>query len=382
MTDLQQSTPKAGAESRWAGLDHIRALAAFMVFTWHFTHGANASPVPLEGAPTFPFAALFDEGHAGVALFMCLSGYLFAALLDGKEIHFPKFIIARVLRLAPLLVFLFVVDFVILLATGGSVIGFVRNLISGFVLPRWPNGRWSIGIELQFYLLLPFLLGVRGRFPMALPLMVVGALLMRAALFIYFGTVEHWAYSTLIGRIDQFILGIAIFDYRLFFKGRHGLAAATASILGIAYYLFDAAGGFFGYKSWPSQESLWIWWPTFEAITFAILIAYYATTFSPRGRFSDALSKVGFYSYGIYLIHFYFVFAAAEWINSSLIALDNFYVAWAVSLPVFLAMVAPAWAAYHIIEKPLQKYKPRYVLARPITKPAMDSSVFPVADAQ
>ena len=54
-----------------------------MVFAWHFTH-AGGYPVPLEYSPNaFPLA-IFDEGHTGVALFMTLSGYLFAKLLDGK----------------------------------------------------------------------------------------------------------------------------------------------------------------------------------------------------------------------------------------------------------------------------------------------------------
>lgn len=362
MTSAALAVSRTGSENRWAGLDHIRALAAFMVFTWHFAHGANSSPVPLEGAPLFPFAALFDEGHAGVGLFMCLSGYLFAALLDGKKIDFPKFIAARVIRLAPLLVFLFLIDFLILVATGGGVSGFVKKLVTGFVLPHWLMGRWSIAIELQFYLLLPFLLWVRGRIPFALPMMIVGMLIVRTLLFAQFGTIEHWAYSTLIGRIDQFVVGIALFDYRRFFARRHVVAIAVLIIVAVTYYLFDAAGGFFQYKEWPSREPLWIWWPTFEAVSFSILIAYYDTTFSPQGRMSDALSKVGFYSYGIYLIHFYFVFDVAEWIHNSVLPLDNFYVAWAVSLPVFLTMMIPAWLAYRLVEKPFQRFKPRYVV--------------------
>ncbi|QND50989.1 acyltransferase family protein [Phyllobacterium sp. 628] len=79
-------------------LDHMRALAAFMVFNWHFLHFTNGYPVPFEGSPSLFFLAILDEGHSGVALFMTLSGYLFAKILDGRSIRYPAFILRRMLR--------------------------------------------------------------------------------------------------------------------------------------------------------------------------------------------------------------------------------------------------------------------------------------------
>ena len=82
---------KSSSGEHYVALDHVRAVAAFMVFTWHFTHGRGGSPIPLGYVPAFPPAALLDEGHTGVALFMSLSGYLFAKLLEGKTINFKAF---------------------------------------------------------------------------------------------------------------------------------------------------------------------------------------------------------------------------------------------------------------------------------------------------
>ena len=90
---------KSSSGQYYLGLDHVRALAAFMVFSWHFIdihQGQNAPP------PIFPLTFL-TEGHTGVALFMTLSGYLFAKLLDGKDINYFSFIWNRTLRLLPLL---------------------------------------------------------------------------------------------------------------------------------------------------------------------------------------------------------------------------------------------------------------------------------------
>ena len=76
---------KSSTGQYFIALDHIRAVAALLVFIWHFSHAASGYPVPFEFTPSFFPLAIFDEGHTGVALFMTLSGYLFAKLLDGKR---------------------------------------------------------------------------------------------------------------------------------------------------------------------------------------------------------------------------------------------------------------------------------------------------------
>ncbi len=79
----------------YSRLDHVRALAAYLVFVWHLLHMTPNFPVPYASAPPFPFA-LFDEGHTGVALFMTLSGYLFAKLVgDHASIFAASYGAAR-----------------------------------------------------------------------------------------------------------------------------------------------------------------------------------------------------------------------------------------------------------------------------------------------
>src|SRR5215471_8796230 len=100
---------RSSSGAHFIALDHVRALAAFMVFAWHFTHGSNGYPVAYEYVPAIIPFALLDEGHVGVALFMVLSGYLFAKLLDGKSVNYPAFLWNRFLRLVPLLVFVILI---------------------------------------------------------------------------------------------------------------------------------------------------------------------------------------------------------------------------------------------------------------------------------
>ena len=92
---------KSSSGQHFEGLDHLRALAAFLVVLWHFAHPFQDGPVPLGAAPEI---AIFDESHSGVALFMTLSGYLFAKLIGDRSVDFPAFLWNRALRLLPLLV--------------------------------------------------------------------------------------------------------------------------------------------------------------------------------------------------------------------------------------------------------------------------------------
>lgn len=83
---------RSSSGEHYIALDHIRALAAFIVFTWHFIHATDGYPVSFEYVPALPPFSILDEGHTGVALFMTLSGYLFAKLFDGKSIDYWAFI--------------------------------------------------------------------------------------------------------------------------------------------------------------------------------------------------------------------------------------------------------------------------------------------------
>ena len=130
----------------YIGLDHIRAVAAFLVFTWHFIHVGNGHQAP---PPIFPLSFL-SEGHTGVSLFLTLSGYLFAKLLDGKDIKFVSFIWNRFLRLAPLLFLVIIAIGFQKYLSGNDIRGYVQTIVAGIVTPSLPHGGWSLTIEFLF----------------------------------------------------------------------------------------------------------------------------------------------------------------------------------------------------------------------------------------
>ncbi|WP_082444515.1 acyltransferase family protein [Sphingomonas sp. Leaf242] len=126
------------AAPHWIGLDHIRALAAFLVFSWHFMHGQTGNPIPFQGVHLL---AVIDEGHTGVALFMTLSGYLFAKILDGRRVLYVQFFWTRMLRLGPLLLVVIVIEGVRLWYNGGNIRPYAIEILKGVVWPSLPRAQ-------------------------------------------------------------------------------------------------------------------------------------------------------------------------------------------------------------------------------------------------
>lgn len=355
---------KATSGEHYVALDHVRAIAAMLVFVWHFIHGLHGSPVPFEGAPVWGPLVLFDEGHVGVALFMTLSGYLFAKLLDGKRVVYHLFFWNRALRLMPLLLLVIAINAVGEALNSGNLqaaYGYLQSIPGGLVFPTLPNGGWSITIELHFYLLLPLLLFILRRWHQGLWLLLVVAILFRAGYRAWTGEVQSLAYSTIFGRIDQFVLGILAFHGRAHLIGRHARAAGIAAAFITLYWWFDRSGGFYLQPSYPSPSRLWIILPTLEGLAFSALIAWYDGSFLHKdGPLSNLFGTLGEYSYSIYLLHFYFVFTVAQWIHANVLDLSNFYVALPVSLLAFIAMIPVGYLSMRFVERPFLRLRRRY----------------------
>ena len=357
---------KSSSGNHYIALDHVRAAAALIVFTWHFVHSSNGFPIPFAYLPALPPFAILDEGHTGVALFMTLSGYLFGKLLDGKQVHYGRFFWNRVVRLVPLLAFVMLAAGVVRYLAGADMKAYAWELAKGVYLPSWPNGGWSIAVEFHYYAVLPVLLWLLRRSRL-LPLAVVAcAIALRTALYLRYGEVQTVSYWTLLGRIDQFVLGMVAFHCRSLIAGRHWLAALVGAAFSAVYWVFDAAGGFFLSPSYPSPSALWIVLPTIEGLAFGAAIAWYDSSFAFRTTgFSKFLGRVGDYSYSMYLLHFFFVVAAARFVHERIADLSNFYVACAWAVVAFLCMLPICHLSFRFLEAPVLRLRKPYVIAGP-----------------
>src|SRR5258706_7875260 len=330
---------RSSSGAHFIALDHVRAVAIFMVFAWHFTHARNGYPVPFDYVPAlFPFSVL-DEGHTGVALFMSLSGYLFAKLLDGKSINYRMFLWNRALRLLPLLAVVLLIVGLMKLANGESLLIYVFTIVAGLILPTLPNGGWSITVEFHYYLVLPLFLWLLTKSKLWPLSIVVAAIALRWFLHHERGEVQSLAFWTIIGRIDQFALGMLVYQFRSHLARRHVVAAATIIAFMMFYWYFDHQGGFFQNPSYPSPRPIWIVLPTLEGLAYATGIAW---------------------SYSIYLLHFFVVFDAARFVNQRIMDISNFYLACLLSTVFFLLMMLPGYVSFRFIEAPFLKLRKPY----------------------
>ncbi|HEY0715922.1 MAG TPA: acyltransferase [Polyangia bacterium] len=159
-------------------LQALRGLAALAVVIFHadvFLQKVDAS-VDLPGV---------RYGWLGVDLFCVLSAFVLTRMLNGtRRPRYGDFVVDRLLRVLP-------AYYVALAATGlavltldpgsVSVTGFlanlalVQNLDHGWYLALNPTF-WTLAVEVQFYLLLPLLLGALGARPASTRRVLIWAL--------------------------------------------------------------------------------------------------------------------------------------------------------------------------------------------------------------
>ena len=215
-----------------------------------------------------------------------------------------------------------------------------ERLLWGWLLPTLPAGAWSITVELHFYLLLPALLWLRSRGAGLLLLLVVAAVCLRAALHWQGVELQGLSYLTMVGRIDQFVLGL----------------------LGVFTHI-DRGGSMF--SQGRDMAAWWVAITTLEGVFFAWLVAWYdVSNPSAEGRLSRCLQHVGDVSYSIYLWHTFFVFVAARWLHRHVIDLSNVHVALCVSLVCFVLFLPFATISHRVFERPfLRMRRPATVAA-------------------
>lgn len=297
-------------------LDHLRGFAALLVLYFHGSHfiyhklvfGTPYDPAnwPLAGNP---LTALAIEGHTAVSLFFVLSGFVFTVGSLDKRLHYAGFYRNRLLRTYPLFLFLLALGVVMHPAKFNlwgilQSLFFMANNNTAFNGGAFTFVFWSIAVEWQFYLLFPFLLFGVQRFGWKILLVLLALLLgLRLITLFQLSDMRTFSYWTMLGRLDQFILGMLCgIYYRRRFQAGPLLdclgVAATGGVL-LLLYAFNRIGGG-GSNGW-----VWVGWTTLEALVWSVFLIGYLSLARHCNRYlGRALVALGTVSYSIYLTHY------------------------------------------------------------------------------
>jgi peptidoglycan/LPS O-acetylase OafA/YrhL len=356
-----------------AGVDHIRGFAALLMILYHgyqqiegkwFERGSN----PLE--------SLLIEGHTAVAMFMVLSGFIFTygamnAASDG-EIRYWPFLRNRLLRILPMYV-LVVFLAVYTRPEGYTFSGFLQLFtlqgtppIATADLGEFGALTWTISVEFAFYLVFPFLFRFVRRYGAwhLVGLVAVMNLLRSLSAGLEPERARDIAYWTIIGRLDQFLVGMLIAWFvvrRPPALGRVltwvGVAASVVTVV-VVVDVFNRAGGWVALTRWKAV------WPLVEGVMWGgfVLSWILVSRLLPRAV-SAALALPGIVSYSAYLLHYAIVVRLRDHDRVQLASNDRVNALLNTLLIVIPATFLLATLTYHVVEKPFMQLRRRYLPA-------------------
>lgn len=282
------------ASSQRRDIQALRGLAVVLVVLFH---------LEVSG---------FRGGFLGVDVFFVISGYLMATMYRPECLK--EFFLRRARRLFP--AYFTVVAITVFVASVRVTPGDYRQTVDqamfayvfasniGFWLENSYFDKaafkpllhlWSLGIEIQFYLLLPVLYPLMRKCKAA----VLGLLVISLTFcFVMLGTSTKTAFFWLPFRLWEFLLGygVATFSTTRVLPAWFGSAGFT----GIVCFSVVGADGF--------SRSVLLGHPGFSALaislaTVAVLYAGIPQRFL-ESNFSRTMERIGNYSYSIYLAHF------------------------------------------------------------------------------
>ena len=143
-------------------IDGIRALAVLWVIVFHawlfqYNDFTDISDKIFEN----PFLIWISKGDLGVDLFFVISGFLIGTILFKEfkkvgSINFKRFYLRRFLRLIPVYIFAMILGLFLLEDSNWQTAWSNLLYVNNFVRESYMGWTWSLAIEEQFYVIIPF----------------------------------------------------------------------------------------------------------------------------------------------------------------------------------------------------------------------------------
>jgi peptidoglycan/LPS O-acetylase OafA/YrhL len=323
MSPAAGETGSARRTGKQEYIDALRGLAILMVILIHTGQSVgNLSPW---------VAAAVEYGQLGVQLFFVASAYTMCMAWQRRS-HEPlpmrSFYLRRFFRIAPLYYVAILLYYVVYVVAPGGALGFsppytpfnmAANalLVHGFV-PSANNtivpGGWSIGTEMAFYLVFPFLFVLTEKWK-AHPARLVAALLVVMVLNVLMQALvsratpprlqnNSFMYFSLLNQLPVFLIGIVGFwwnEGRASKPGADRALSATGFLVGTALCVFLWQADYrFSFALVPAAAGL----------SFLFLLNLFRG-FEHHGRL---LRRIGQVSYSMYVFHFIFAWIALGYV--------------------------------------------------------------------
>lgn len=347
-------------------LDGLRGIAIVAVIIFHYVNNQLVHSQYPIGQALYKIASF---GWVGVDLFFVLSGFLIGSILvkEKKSAHyFSTFYLRRLVRIIPNYYFFLIIYALLLFTKVGAQNSFiggntfiplwsyffmVHNIYMGHVNNMGYEAlsvTWSIGIEEQFYIFIPFIVYFirRTLLPALLLCLIVAAPLLRMSY-------ENWisTYVLPTSRMDSLAFGVLVAwaNFQTRFKeviqqNIKWLMLLLFLIVALCAFLFLIYGDLGTIK-----HSLF-------GIIFSLSIVF-ALTHNKGwyGKFlrNSILRWIGTISYSLYLFH-YLILALAHYFISGK---ENIGIAnirdIGVSIGALFCSLFFAWIVYEKLEKPM-----------------------------
>ena len=333
----------------------LRGLTAIGVVWWHTIGGYT----PMTASRAFYYV----PGRITVFIFFIISGYLIGYGFEHGRYRFDRLGIAhfwrnRFLRVYPLFFTVTVVGALVASARGHAPAVSLEWVATQLLMAQWwhnydPIGVfWTLGIEMQFYLIAPLLLIVQQtkRFRLLVPLAVYAALaaVPFVASSVFGASLDN---RTLVGTLSHFQAGFLV--NRIFAGPARGrlshpaeavawLVVAAAS-LSVATWFYHARREFF----WNAGAGL------VDVAGIAVLLLHSRTAYlTVSSKWFKVGAAIGALSYGVYAWHGFLLQAT----------FSNFWLNFWWLLPASLAL---AWISYLLVELPASRLKYRHGAGEP-----------------
>ncbi len=359
--------PRFQDRERQPGLDLLRAVAIIAVVIYH------------AGIMGFPTPGRFHRwGWIGVDLFFVLSGYLIggqllAPLARGQSINLKRFFARRALRIMPAyFVILGIYIFLPAWREYPDMYPWWKFLLSvqniGLHGGTAFSHAWSLAVEDQFYLALPFILLFVNRWPRAaivIPCLIfVGGFLLRSFLAyqhpaeisgVAFRDYQAWIYYPTWTRLDPLVFGVVLAAIQKF------QPSWWARLMDLALWIWLPAFGLIIFALWLGEGdylefSTVIWQFPLLGLAFAALLicAVSPRSFVSRVKIPGA-AFIASIAYSAYLVQKLVIHAAAEFCRAHEIDLTSTLALIGVEVCIYAA----ASILFFAVERPFLQLRKR-----------------------